>query len=79
METENRVAVPEPFQAGTPMKSEAWAILCLAGFWGWVAAIAGFALRSFPARGEFVARAACLWGGGAMFSFILWFVAMIHV
>jgi hypothetical protein len=58
--------------------SLSWSMLCLAGLWGFVAAMIGFILKSFPARGIFVARAGLGWGAAALVCFALWIVGMAN-
>ena len=60
------------------MINEGWAVLCLVGFWGWVAATVGMTLASFPVQGEFARRPACLWGSAVLTFFALWIVSMLQ-
>lgn len=60
------------------MISEGWAVLCLVGFWGWIASTVGFTLTSFPVQGVFARRPACIWGSAGLSFFALWIVSMLH-
>jgi hypothetical protein len=58
--------------------SLSWSMLCLLGLWGFVAAMIGFILKSFPARGVFVAPSGLVWGALALIFFALWVVGMAN-
>lgn len=58
--------------------NNAWSIICLVGLWGFVAAIIGFILKAFPARGVFAVKPGALWGAAAIACFVLWLVGMSH-
>jgi hypothetical protein len=58
--------------------SLSWSILCLLGLWGFVVAMIGFILKSFPARGVFLARSGLRWGAAAVICFALWIVGMAN-
>ncbi len=56
---------------------EPWAFLCEIGFIGWLLAVSGFILHSFPSRDVFVKKAAVVWGGGFLFFYAIWVAAML--
>jgi hypothetical protein len=53
-----------------------WPLLTVLSFWGWVGAVVGFILSSFPAGGIFRYAPALRWGGAFLFLFLLWFIGM---
>ncbi|GFO59476.1 hypothetical protein GMST_18010 [Geomonas silvestris] len=60
------------------MLNSAWSVLCVVGVWGFVAAVVGLVLTSFPARGVFLSRPALRWGAAALAFFVLWLIGMSH-
>jgi hypothetical protein len=60
------------------MADAGWALLCEAGFWGWVIAASGFLLGSFPRPGVFQAGPALKWGCGFLLAQAVWITGMIH-
>ena len=60
------------------MRSEAWAIICIIGVWGWIFSGVGFILKVFPAKDSFDGRSAAVWGGCFLLFYALWIAGMIH-
>jgi hypothetical protein len=59
------------------MINETWALICEISLWGWVVAVIGFILRSFPFRGVFKVRPAAFWGAWLILFYALWIMSMI--
>jgi hypothetical protein len=60
------------------MIDQQWALVTIAGFWGWVFCTVGFILKVFPRQKQFVSRAALQWGAAIVLFFCLWFVGMLN-
>ena len=61
------------------LMNEAWTLICVIGFWGWIAAVTGLILCSFPARGEFRRLVAAKWGVALVLFYAIWVVGMLKV
>jgi len=60
------------------MISEAWALVCLAGFYGWILSTIGFIFKSFPVKGVFHGKSAAGWGGSVVIFYIIWLAGMFN-
>lgn len=66
------------FLIGVKMISEVWALICLAGFYGWILTTIGFIFKSFPVKGVFHGKSAVVWGGSVVFFYIIWLAGMLN-
>jgi hypothetical protein len=55
-----------------------WAIVCLAGLWGFLLCTFGLILKGFPARGIFDGSSALKWGTAVIFCFVTWMIGMAN-
>ena len=60
------------------MISEGWALICMAGFYGWILSTLGFILKAFPVKGTFRGRPAALWGGAIIIFYTMWLTGMYN-
>jgi hypothetical protein len=58
--------------------NDLWAAAMMAGLAGWLFSALIFIFKSFPGRGQFLARPALTWGGVFVVSYIVWIVGMLH-
>jgi hypothetical protein len=57
--------------------TEGWGVMVVVCFWGWVGAVAGLILTTFPLQGSFRTRTATIWGVGVIVFYALWIVSML--
>jgi len=55
-----------------------WSIVVVTALTGWIASTLGFIFRAFPARGQFEARPALIWGVLMVASFAVWIVGLLN-
>ena len=60
------------------MLSEGWAVICLAGLYGWILSAVGFILKAFPVKGVFDRKPAAWWGGAVLLFYTLWIAGMYN-
>lgn len=56
--------------------ADAWSILAVAAFWGWVALTLRFIFAAFPGAGGFRSRPALLWGLASLLAAAAWVTAL---
>lgn len=59
------------------MAADAWAVVAVLAFWGWVASFLAGIFRTFPAKGEFCAASARIWGIALLVTGTLWIVGLL--
>ena len=59
------------------MFSEGWAIICEAGFVGWVGCTFGFIFRAFGEDDAFYTKRALFWGGLVVVFYAIWVLGML--
>jgi hypothetical protein len=58
------------------MTSEAWSVIAIIMFWGWVASCLLFIFKAFPRLGVFQSRPALIWGVASVLCASLWMIAL---
>ncbi len=58
--------------------SEAWAIVTIVGFAGWLSATLFLLFTSFPERGRFEKRPAMVWGGVLAVFYVVWIAGLLN-
>lgn len=57
---------------------EAWGIVTIVGFAGWLTAALTFLFTSFPERGRFEKRPAMVWGGVLAVFYAVWIAGLLN-
>lgn len=59
------------------MVNQFWALICEAGFFGWVGCTIGFIFRAFGPDDTFFGRRAAFWGSLVVVFYGLWVLGMM--
>ncbi|QEM68898.1 hypothetical protein FO488_12515 [Geobacter sp. FeAm09] len=58
--------------------NEAWGMVTIVGFAGWLAAALIFLFAAFPERGRFEKRPAMVWGGVLAVCYAVWVAGLLN-
>jgi predicted membrane-bound spermidine synthase len=56
--------------------AEAWSVIAIIMFWGWVASSLLFIFKAFPRLGVFQSRPALVWGAVSVLCATVWMIAL---
>ena len=77
MEVEIGLIGEENFPGEDNMSNEQWSLVCEMSLWGWVAAVIGLILNSFPSRNVLNSKPAVVWGTCFLVLYFVWVVGML--
>jgi len=58
--------------------NEAWAMVTIFGFAGWISSTLVFLFKTFPGQGRFEKRPAMVWGGILAAFYVVWITGMLN-